>query len=466
MGALDDTPNLTLPYIMAAQAQKHVTHNEALRALDCIVQLSVLDRDLTAPPVDPANGDRYIVAAPATGAWAGQESNIAAYQDGAWLFYVPREGWMAWIADADIAVVWDGLAWSGLGGGGGGSGGTSDHGALAGLGDDDHPQYLNSSRGDARYDALGAAASGIAAHEADASPHALLGINATADATNRLSVNAPASLFNHDGNGHQQKINKANAARTASVVYQTNFSGRAEIGTTGDDNFHFKVSADGTTFREAMIIDRGSGAVTHLAGARHTFAHDVTTPGLRLVPAVGDPTTVLDGDLWYNATLGRFRKRQGGTISDLDTTGGAGGIALSEVIHSGDANSGSAVTVTNIAPYDEIIVYLSFVSISTTGQKLYVQLSSDNGASWGSLIAVSPSFTNAGHSCIGFLHITCAGTPGATKHCFGASNTGASFSLNLGAETAVTGVINAIRLGATGGTLDTGTWALIGKGRL
>ena len=40
---MDQTPNLTLPYIMAAQAQKHVTHNEALRALDVIVQFSALD---------------------------------------------------------------------------------------------------------------------------------------------------------------------------------------------------------------------------------------------------------------------------------------------------------------------------------------------------------------------------------------------------------------------------------------
>ena len=59
---LDTTPNLGLPYIMAAQSQKHVTHNEALRALDAIVQLSVLDRDLAAPPGSPANGDRYIAA--------------------------------------------------------------------------------------------------------------------------------------------------------------------------------------------------------------------------------------------------------------------------------------------------------------------------------------------------------------------------------------------------------------------
>ena len=57
----DATTHLLLPYILAAQAQKHVTHNEALRLLDGLVQLSVLDRDLTAPPGSPADGDRYIV---------------------------------------------------------------------------------------------------------------------------------------------------------------------------------------------------------------------------------------------------------------------------------------------------------------------------------------------------------------------------------------------------------------------
>ena len=64
---MDDTPNLSLPYIMAAQSQKHVTHNEAIRALDAIVQLAVLDRDLTAPPGSPADGARYIVGAKSVG---------------------------------------------------------------------------------------------------------------------------------------------------------------------------------------------------------------------------------------------------------------------------------------------------------------------------------------------------------------------------------------------------------------
>lgn len=104
--------NLILPYLDAAQAQKHVTHNAALTALDAVVQLAVLDRDLTAPPGSPADGARYIVASAATGAWSAKDGKIAAWQDGAWAFYTPREGWLAWVSDENLIYVHDGTSWS------------------------------------------------------------------------------------------------------------------------------------------------------------------------------------------------------------------------------------------------------------------------------------------------------------------------------------------------------------------
>ena len=109
---MDTTPNLILPYIAAAQAQKHVTHNEALRALDAIVQLAVLDKDLAVPPGSPAAGARYIVAPSPTGAWSGQAGKVAAWQDAAWAFYTPREGWLAWVADEATLYIWSGAAWT------------------------------------------------------------------------------------------------------------------------------------------------------------------------------------------------------------------------------------------------------------------------------------------------------------------------------------------------------------------
>ncbi len=171
----ETTPKLNLPYILGAQAQKHVTHNEAIRSLDAITQLSVEDIDLTTPPVTPEEGACYIVAAAATDDWAGKENQIAAFQDGAWMFYQPREGWLAWVRDDENQMVFDGSTWLVLSGGG------------AGL--------------------------------ASVNPISLVGVNATADTTNRLNVSSPATLFDHEGDDHQLKINKALAGDNASVLF-------------------------------------------------------------------------------------------------------------------------------------------------------------------------------------------------------------------------------------------------------
>lgn len=109
---MSDTTNLRLPLLEAAQAQKHVTVNEALMRLDALVALSVLDRVRTNAPATPADGDRHIVAAGATGAWADQDGAVAAWQDGAWTFLSPRTGWRAHVADEGRVVWWTGAAWT------------------------------------------------------------------------------------------------------------------------------------------------------------------------------------------------------------------------------------------------------------------------------------------------------------------------------------------------------------------
>ncbi|MTH66080.1 DUF2793 domain-containing protein [Paracoccus shanxieyensis] len=111
----DTTTHLGLPYLLAAQAQKHVTHNEALRLLDAMVQLSVLDRTRTAPPPSPADGNRHLVASGATGLWAGWDLNIAFWVDGAWIRLVPRTGWLVWVAAEGLFLVWTGSAWEVVG---------------------------------------------------------------------------------------------------------------------------------------------------------------------------------------------------------------------------------------------------------------------------------------------------------------------------------------------------------------
>ena len=87
---MDKSENLELPYVMPNQAQKLVTHNEAIRQLDALVQISVLQRDIGEAPSDMEAGSRYIVGEDATGVWAGKENYIAAYLDGAWTYYQPQ----------------------------------------------------------------------------------------------------------------------------------------------------------------------------------------------------------------------------------------------------------------------------------------------------------------------------------------------------------------------------------------
>ncbi|KQN78165.1 DUF2793 domain-containing protein [Devosia sp. Leaf64] len=201
---MDDTPRLGLPQIIGGQAMKHITHNEALLRLDLLVQASVESATLGSPPTTPLDGEAFIVPTGATGAWAGHTSEIAAFQAGAWTFYDPSTGWQVFDKASNSLLVFSGTAWI----------------------------------------ALASTGSGLLQ----------LGINSSADPTNRLSISAPASLFTHEGAGHQLKINKASTGQTASVLFQSNWSGRAEMGLMGDNAWRIKVSADGSTWTNALTL--------------------------------------------------------------------------------------------------------------------------------------------------------------------------------------------------------------------
>ena len=207
---MDFSAKLNLPYVLPNQAQKHLTVNESLSALDALVQLSVISLTETAPPEAPQEGDRYIVGAEASGDWAGADGMIVSYQRGAWQRYTPQVGWQAWVEASDSFVVFNGAAW---------------------------------------------------VSPSQREPISELGINATADTYNRLALRAPASLFDHEGAGHQLKINKADEGETASVVFQSGYSGRAELGLNGNDNLSLNVSADGGSFQNAVTVRGDTGYV-------------------------------------------------------------------------------------------------------------------------------------------------------------------------------------------------------------
>jgi len=110
--ALTD-PNLGLAYGWTlGESGWHTGMDANLKRLGAIVGLSVKDRDLTAPPASPTEGDRYIVPAGATGAWAGKTNKIAVWIGGAWEYHVPQVGWLAYIEDEDKLTVFKPTGWS------------------------------------------------------------------------------------------------------------------------------------------------------------------------------------------------------------------------------------------------------------------------------------------------------------------------------------------------------------------
>jgi len=103
-----NTPKLTLPEISESQSGKALTINAALRILDVLVQASAIDKDLTAPPGSPSDGDTYIVGATdsTSGNWNGHDDEIAYYQSSAWVFLTPNEGWRFWVKDENLLYVY------------------------------------------------------------------------------------------------------------------------------------------------------------------------------------------------------------------------------------------------------------------------------------------------------------------------------------------------------------------------
>ncbi|MBS0564343.1 MAG: DUF2793 domain-containing protein [Proteobacteria bacterium] len=108
---MNTTNQLGLPLLQAAQAQKHVTMNEALARLDGLAILTLQSQSTAAPPAIVTDGAAYAVPAGAVAAWAGQDGRLAIGRNGGWDFAVPRRGWRALILDEGTQALHDGAAW-------------------------------------------------------------------------------------------------------------------------------------------------------------------------------------------------------------------------------------------------------------------------------------------------------------------------------------------------------------------
>lgn len=105
----ETTPNLALPLVMPAQAQKHITVNEALLRLDALTQACVESRSLAVQPAAPGEGDVWIVPDGASGAdWSEMAAGtLAIWRDGFWTAIAPSGGWQVYVRDEARSLVFD-----------------------------------------------------------------------------------------------------------------------------------------------------------------------------------------------------------------------------------------------------------------------------------------------------------------------------------------------------------------------
>lgn len=191
------TDKLALPFLQPGQALKTITHNEALQRLDAGLYLSCSDMAASEIPTAPTDGYVIILAADFSGTDAERAGQIGVFQNGSWVWFEPFIGWVIWDASEESLRVFNGDIWT--------------------------------------------------APVSNSQPELLpfIGLNSSANPAQRLAVSSPSSLFTHEGDSHRMTINRAAETDTASLIFQTEYSGGAELGLTGEDGFSLKTSKGG-----------------------------------------------------------------------------------------------------------------------------------------------------------------------------------------------------------------------------
>lgn len=107
----DVTPRLNLALLHAAQAQKEITHNEALAKLDILLAPCVLGIVADPSGLNPVDGNCWIVGVSATGDWLERDNQIAGWTSNGWIFASPVTGQRAFGMDQNADYFFDGVHW-------------------------------------------------------------------------------------------------------------------------------------------------------------------------------------------------------------------------------------------------------------------------------------------------------------------------------------------------------------------
>lgn len=106
------SPRLGLPFLLPAQAQKELFHNEALLIIDSMLHAAVEGTAAVTPPASPAEGQSWIVAPGGTGGWTGHDHALATWTSGGWRFAAPVPGMTVWNKATSHWLHWNGASWS------------------------------------------------------------------------------------------------------------------------------------------------------------------------------------------------------------------------------------------------------------------------------------------------------------------------------------------------------------------
>lgn len=242
----DFTARLNLPYLAAGQMQKHVTLNTALTRLDALLQTAVVSATTAVQPSAPFDGDLYILPQGADGgAWSGQPAGaLMRFEAGGWSRVATEPGLIALVLDAGKLMVREADGWAPLG------------------------RRLGEVQGLSR-----------------------LGLGTTADAANPLAVKTNAALFtarasDEGGDGDLRlTLNKTAPDDVLSLLFQSDYGGRAELGLVGDEDLSLKVSADGSTWRRVFRVDRAAGRILFDQGATRRETTLFDADGVYVPPA-------------------------------------------------------------------------------------------------------------------------------------------------------------------------------------
>lgn len=298
----DDSARIALPYLAAGQMQKHVTLNQALTRLDCLVQTAVTSRTVNEQPGDAEDGDLYILPDDAGGAaWgAHPPGSLMRFEAGGWTLVPPTEGMIAVVLDAGELVVRRGGGWTPLG------------------------HLLGEIRLLTR-----------------------LGLGTTADADNPFAAKLNKALWTAletgaGGDGDLRlTLNKQGAGDVLSLLFQSGYGGRAELGLIGDDDLRLKVSGDGSTWHEALSVDRTTGRITTPLGVLRSEEAILTVDGSWTAPVWARRVEAVCIGAGGGGAGGQFGAA--GTDRFGGGGGGAGGTSLA--VWPADALTG-ALTVT------------------------------------------------------------------------------------------------------------------------